>query len=159
MVHQLCIIFERKAVIVTKGPYHISTNQTDLNIPFIHGFLSQSYWAENIPVETVQKSIANSLCFGVYESNQQAGFARVVTDYATFGYLADVFIDENYRGLGLSKWLMEVIMGHPALQKYWHMVLPCRRRKLFSILLINIRHHLAHNTFRLIRYCKTKPGV
>jgi N-acetylglutamate synthase-like GNAT family acetyltransferase len=101
-----------------KDNYSISTSREKLDIHFIHQFLSHSYWAENIPFETVQQSVEGAMCFGVYEGNKQIGFARVITDHATFGYLADVFIDENCRGLGLSKWLMEVIMGHPALQGF-----------------------------------------
>ena len=101
-----------------KGDYSISTAKEKLDIPFIHRFLAHSYWAENIPFETVQKSIEGSVCFGVYEGNKQIGFARVITDHATFGYLADVFIDENSRGRGLSKWLMEIIMDYPELQGF-----------------------------------------
>src|ERR1700712_302077 len=81
------------------------------------GFLLNP-WAENIPVEVVQRSIDGAVCFGVYDEGEQIGFARVITDKATFGYLADVFIDERYRGLGLSKWLMETIMSHPELQGF-----------------------------------------
>jgi len=99
-----------------KGNYEISTDKSKLNIAVIHGFLSTSYWAEEIPVEIVQKAIENSLCFGVYDGERQIGFARVITDYATFGYLADVFIIESARGNGLSKWLMECILMHPQLQ-------------------------------------------
>ena len=99
--------------------YSISTNKEKLNIEYIQQFLCHcSYWAEGIPVELVQKSIENSMCFGVYGDSKQIGFARVITDYATFGYIADVFIDENYRGRGLSKWLMECILGHPLLQGF-----------------------------------------
>lgn len=101
---------------VHQGGYTISTDNDRLDIPFIHAFLSGSYWAENIPVAIVAKSIAGSLCFGVYEGDTQIGFARVITDKATFGYLADVFIDAAYRGRGLSKWLMDTIMAHPDLQ-------------------------------------------
>lgn len=103
---------------VFKQAYSISTDKKKLDIPFIHKFLAQSYWAENIPMETVQKSIEGSMCFAVYENNQQIGFARVVTDGATFGYLADVFIDPAYRGRGLSKWLMQTIMENPDLQGF-----------------------------------------
>ncbi|MEP7107471.1 MAG: GNAT family N-acetyltransferase [Ferruginibacter sp.] len=98
--------------------FTISTDKDKLNIPYIHQFLSRSYWAENIPVEIVQKSIEGSLCFGVYDGVYQIGFARVITDKATFGYLADVFIEERYRGKGLAKWLMESIMSHPDLQGF-----------------------------------------
>lgn len=98
------------------GNYTISTNVECLQISTIHHFLSKSYWAKDIPIEIVQQSIANSLCFGVYYHAKQVGFARVVTDYATFAYLADVFILPPFRGLGLSKWLMQVITQHPQLQ-------------------------------------------
>jgi len=102
---------------VHQGAYTISTEKERLNIPYIHSFLSNdSYWAKNIPMETVEKSIAGSLCFGVYEGDKQVGFARVITDLATVGYLGDVFIDEAYRGRGLSKWLVATIVSHPDLQ-------------------------------------------
>ena len=78
-------------------------------------FLPVSYWAEGISKEIIRRSIEGSLCFGVFENDKQVGFARMITDKATFAYLADVFIIEEYRGLGLSKWLMEVIMSHPDL--------------------------------------------
>ncbi len=97
--------------------YKISTDQGDLDLKVIHIYLSEkSYWAQNIPIDVVEKAIANSLCFGLYKNNQQIGFARLVTDKATFAYLADVFVLEEYRGLGLSKWLMEVIHSHPEVQ-------------------------------------------
>jgi GNAT superfamily N-acetyltransferase len=97
--------------------YSISIDKDKLQIAVIHRYLSvESYWAKHIPLETVKQSIENSLCFGVYFKNEQVGFARVVTDYATFGYLADVFILETHRGKGLSKQLMESIMIHPKLQ-------------------------------------------
>lgn len=99
-----------------KDNYTISTDKSGLDITYIQQFLSKTYWAENIPVETVQKAIEGSICFGVYSRDQQIGFARVITDQATFAYLADVFIDEEYRGKGLSKWLMEVIMSLKDLQ-------------------------------------------
>lgn len=106
--------------------FAITTETSFFNVEFIHAFLSKSYWAENIPLETVQRSIDNSLCFGVFHSGRQIGFARVITDKATFAYLADVFIDEAYRGQGLSKWLMEVIMAHPDLQGLRRMMLATR---------------------------------
>ncbi len=99
-----------------KGEYRISTDKQQLNLAMIHGFLSTIYWAQDIPLEIVQRSIEHSLAFGVYAGAQQVGFARVITDYATFAYLGDVFILEEYRGRGLSKWLMEVIADHPDLQ-------------------------------------------
>jgi GNAT superfamily N-acetyltransferase len=94
----------------------ISTDKTLLDSRTIHNFLSQSYWAKGIPIEVVKRSIENSLCFGVYKNHQQIGFARLVTDYATYAYLADVFILEGFRGQGLSKWLLETIISHPDLQ-------------------------------------------
>ncbi|HTS45875.1 MAG TPA: GNAT family N-acetyltransferase [Puia sp.] len=99
-----------------KDNFAISIDKYRLNTPYIHQFLSTSYWAENIPIETVRKSIEGSLCFGVYHGEKQIGFARVISDLATFAYLADVFIEEEYRGLGLGKRLMQVILSHPDLQ-------------------------------------------
>jgi N-acetylglutamate synthase-like GNAT family acetyltransferase len=102
-----------------KDEFRISTDRAKLDVPYIHAFLSQrSYWAEGIPRAIVEASLAGSECFGVFHGERQIGFARVVTDKATMGYLADVFIDEQYRGQGLSKWLMGVIMGHPELQGF-----------------------------------------
>lgn len=98
------------------GDYEISTDRQRIDIAAVHAFLTQSYWSPGIPREVVERAIANSLCFGVYCGAQQAGFARVVTDSATFAYLADVFVLESHRGKGLSKWLMEFITSHEALQ-------------------------------------------
>jgi GNAT superfamily N-acetyltransferase len=99
-----------------KGDYSISTDDHRLNIPLIHDFISnQSYWAQGRKIEIVQLALDNSLNFGLYKNGEQIGFARVVTDYCTFAWLADVFIIEGFRGEGLSKWLMEVIMNHPRL--------------------------------------------
>jgi GNAT superfamily N-acetyltransferase len=78
--------------------------------------LQQLYWAQNIPFDIVQRSVEGSLCFAVFHHQRQVGFARVITDAATFAYLADVFIDENYRGQGLGKWLVSVILKYPSLQ-------------------------------------------
>jgi len=107
--------------------YKISSNKADMDFSTIHSFLYSSYWAKGIPKETLQAAIENSLCFGVFtNSGNQVGFARVVTDFATFGYLADVFILESYRGKGLSKWLMEVIFAHPKLQNFRRFTLATR---------------------------------
>ena len=106
------------------GEFTISTNPKRLDVPMIHRFLSaSSYWAVERPLDVVERSIANSLCFGVYREREQVGFARVITDYATFAWVADVFVLENHRGRGLSKWLMEVIIGHPQLQGFRRWVL------------------------------------
>jgi GNAT superfamily N-acetyltransferase len=88
-----------------------------LDLTVIHDYLSHtSYWAQGRPFSVVQKAVENSLCFGVYRDDQQVGFARVVTDYATFAWLCDVFILEGYRGIGLGKWLIECVVAHPELQ-------------------------------------------
>jgi GNAT superfamily N-acetyltransferase len=95
----------------------ISTDKAKLNVDSIHEFLStKAYWCLNIPKLTVQTAIDNSLCFGVYQNEKQIGFARVISDYATIAYLGDVYILEDYRGNGLSKWLVETVMRHPELQ-------------------------------------------
>ena len=97
--------------------YIISDNKTRLDISLIQQFLSQeSYWAQTGPLDIVERSIANSLCFGVYKQEQQVGFARVITDQATFAYLSDVFILPDHRGKGLSKQLIETISNWPSLQ-------------------------------------------
>ncbi len=97
-------------------PYKISTDQALLDIEAIHTFLKQTYWSPGIPKETLQRAIKNSLCFGLYEDIKQIGFARAISDFSTFAYLADVFIIEEYRGKKLAKWLMQSIMAHPDLQ-------------------------------------------
>lgn len=99
-----------------RHPYSISTEKSRMDVQAIHGFLSRSYWSPGIPLERVQRAIDHSLCFGVFHGTDQVGFARVITDQATFAYLADVYILEAHRGKGLSKWLMAVIMGHADLQ-------------------------------------------
>jgi GNAT superfamily N-acetyltransferase len=87
-----------------------------LDLEVIHGYLRGSYWAAGVPEDVVRRSIENSLCFGFYRGEEQAGFARVVTDRATFAYLADVFVLEEHRGRGIGKWLVEAIISHPDLQ-------------------------------------------
>ena len=106
---------------VQQNEFCISSDKHKLDITVIHDYLSkESYWAKNIPFAIVQRSIEGSYCFGLYVTEnsitKQVGFARVVTDCATFGYLADVFVLESYRGKGLSKWLMKTIMDCPDLQ-------------------------------------------
>ena len=100
----------------TRGEYSISTDAARVDAGVVTAFLQRSYWAVGIPRETVERAIANSLCFGIYHGDAQVGFARVITDYATMAYVADVFVLEEHRGLGLSVWLMETIRAHPALQ-------------------------------------------
>jgi GNAT superfamily N-acetyltransferase len=99
-----------------RGHYRVSTDPRRLDVDVIHGFLTRSYWAEGIPRSLVERSMQNSLCFGVYDDDRQVGFARVVTDRATYAYVADVFVLEEYRGRGLSKWLLECVLAHPDLQ-------------------------------------------
>jgi GNAT superfamily N-acetyltransferase len=98
------------------GGYTVSTDSTRLDLDLIHQFLTNAYWSEGIPREVVARSIENSLCFGVFEGQRQVGFARVITDYSTYAYLADVFIVESHRGRGLAKFLMECITKNPELQ-------------------------------------------
>lgn len=98
-------------------PYLISTDPALLNLQVVHHYLStQSHWAQNIPFSIVATSVANSLCFGLYKEEEQIGFARLITDKATFAYLVDVFVLPEHRGKGLAKWLMEIIHAHPELQ-------------------------------------------
>jgi GNAT superfamily N-acetyltransferase len=99
-----------------KHNYLISTDKSKIDIDVVHGFLSESYWAKGIPKETVFRSIENSLCFGIYQNEELIGFARVISDFATFAYLGDVFVLPSHRGKGLSKWLMEIIVAHSQLQ-------------------------------------------
>ena len=107
-----------------RDEYTISTDRNRLDIPVIHDFVSnQSYWAQGRTTEVVQRALDNSLNFGLYKNKQQVGFARVVTDYATFAWIADVFVLTEHRGRGLSKWLMEVILSHPQLQGFRRWVL------------------------------------
>ena len=106
-----------------RGEYLISTDESRLDLTLIHNFLRTSYWAAGIPLEVVRRSIEHSLSFGLYKEDQQIGYARVITDYATFAYLGDVFILEPFRGQGLSKWLMEVIVTHPELQGFRRWIL------------------------------------
>lgn len=95
--------------------YSISTDRNLMDVDLIHDFLFQSYWAKGIPRETVISSMDHSLCFGVFEQKEQLGFARVITDYTTFGYLADVFMVEKARGKGLGRMLIQAILTHPDL--------------------------------------------
>jgi len=100
-----------------RGEYRITTDRDKQDIVVIHDFLSNhSHWSRGIPIETVRKSIDNSLNFGLFHQDKQVGYARLITDYATIAYLGDVFVLPEYRGYGLSKWLMEVVMSHPDLE-------------------------------------------
>jgi len=107
--------------LIKKG-YKISTDKDLLDLDVIHNYLcNESYWSKGITKEKVQRSIENSMCFGVYKDGKQVGLARVITDKAIFAYLCDVFILDEFRGHGLSKWLLQTILAHPELQglKRW----------------------------------------
>jgi GNAT superfamily N-acetyltransferase len=106
------------------GEFEISTDPSRIDIALVHRFLTSSYWAKGIPETTVRRSIEGSLCFGVYCGSRQVGFARVISDCATFAYLADVFIAEEFRGRGLAVWLMQCIVDHVELQglRRWSLV-------------------------------------
>jgi GNAT superfamily N-acetyltransferase len=121
-----------------RGDFLISTDRTRLDINVVHDYLTNCYWAKGIPREVVERSIENSLCFGIYEEfphltdegrhavPPQVGFARVISDFATIAYIGDVFVLETHRGRGLSKWLMQCITQHPALQNLRRWILTTR---------------------------------
>ena len=112
---------------MTASRIEISTDRSRLDIAYVHRYLSEEcYWAIGRSRAVVEKSIANSLCFGVYDGDRQMGFARVVTDYATFAWLCDVFVDAAYRGQGIGKWLVETVVAHPELQGMRNFVLATR---------------------------------
>jgi GNAT superfamily N-acetyltransferase len=104
-----------------RGGFTISTDPARLDLDVIHGFLTTSYWSDGIPREVVTRALGHSLCFGAYEDGRQVGFARVITDRATFAYVADVFVLASHRGRGVGKHLMACIVAHPELQdlKLW----------------------------------------
>lgn len=107
-------IFEK-----TNGDYLISTDGAKLDIGRMHEYISGTYWAKGIPLELVKRSVENSLTFGIYHiQDGLIGCARVITDFATYHYLGDVFVRDDHRGQGLGKWLMEVILEHPELQEF-----------------------------------------
>jgi GNAT superfamily N-acetyltransferase len=99
-----------------RGDFAISTERSLLDLDSIHAYLSRSYWSPNLPRSVMEKGFEHSICFGVYRASEQVGFARVITDRATFAYLADVFILPAFQGRGLGKWLMEIVLGHRDLQ-------------------------------------------
>lgn len=110
---------------IQENGFVFSDDKNLVDVKAVHQYLSEeSYWAKNIPFETVKRSIENSLCFGIYKDGEQAGFSRWVTDKATFAYLCDVYVKTEFRGLGLSKKLMSLMMFHPDLQglRRYHLV-------------------------------------
>jgi GNAT superfamily N-acetyltransferase len=100
----------------TRDGFTVSDDPSRLDRDVIERFLTQSYWAKNIPRATLDKSLSHSLCFTLLEGERQIGFARVVSDRATFAYLGDVFVLPEFRGRGLAKWLLTCVLGHPELQ-------------------------------------------
>jgi len=101
---------------IQRDDYVVSTDRSRLDLAAIHRFLSASYWAPGLPLDVLKKSVAHSLPFGLYRGGEQVGFARVITDRATFAYLCDVYVLESHRGKGLGTWFMETIVSHPDLQ-------------------------------------------
>ena len=107
----------------SKNGYLVSTDKEKLDIQAICQYLTRSTWAKGIDLETVSASIENSLNFGVYRNETQVGFARLITDYATFAYLCDVYVLEEYQGDGLGRWVMECIHDHPLFEKFRRIML------------------------------------
>ncbi len=103
-------------MLALRPPYRITDAASAVDLDVVHAFLRTTYWASGIPRETVSRAIANSLCFTLLVGDAQVGFARVVTDRATFAYLADVFVLESRRGRGLGRWLVETVLAHPELR-------------------------------------------
>lgn len=114
------------------GPYVISTDTARLDVDLIHRFLSREFWdTEGIPRDVLERSIEHSLCFGIYEGEQQVGFARAVTDRATFAFISDDFVVESHRGRGLATWLMQCILAHPDLRRLRRALLVTRDPRLY----------------------------
>jgi GNAT superfamily N-acetyltransferase len=108
---------------LSRGGYVVTTDASRLDIDYIHAFLTESYWARDIPRAVVARAIENSLNFGLFEGERQVGFARAITDRAWYAYIADVFVDEGHRGKGLGKLIMEAVTSHPDLQNLRRMML------------------------------------
>ncbi|MFN7876691.1 MAG: GNAT family N-acetyltransferase [Pirellula sp.] len=111
---------------LTRDDHLISCDTSKLDLAVVHGFLSTSYWSCGMPLDVLRRAIEGSLCFGLYRGDAQVGFARVITDKATFAYLCDVFVLQAYRGKGLGRWLMDAIVSHPDLQGLRRFVLVTR---------------------------------
>ena len=107
-----------------EGEFVVSDDPARLDLDLIHSFLRESYWAQDIPRDVLERGLRNSLCLGIYEGGRQVGFGRAVTDRATYAYLADVFVIESHRGRGLAKLFMRALMAHPDLQglRRWALV-------------------------------------
>jgi GNAT superfamily N-acetyltransferase len=110
-----------------RGEHVVSDDPERIDVEAVHAFIAgRSYWAAGIPAETLARAIAHSLCFGLYRGSRQVGFARVVTDRATFGYLCDVYVEESARGTGLGEWLVACVLEHPELQSLRRLCLMTR---------------------------------
>jgi GNAT superfamily N-acetyltransferase len=121
------VLHESGSVELRQGNSLISTDKSRLDTDLICDYLSgSSYWARGRPHDVIMRSIENSLCFGLYDNGRQIGFARVVTDYATFAWLADVFVVTEYRGRGLGKWLMKSVVSHPEVRNLKQVMLATR---------------------------------
>jgi len=101
---------------VWEGETLVSCDRSKLDVERVHAFLTNAYWSEGVSRETIDRGIENSIPFGLYLEGEQVGFARVISDRASYAYLADVYIEEPHRGKGLSKLLMRAVMAHPELQ-------------------------------------------
>jgi GNAT superfamily N-acetyltransferase len=110
----------------TRDRYTISDESERLQLEVIVDYLARAYWSNQRPRVVIEKSLRHSMCFGVYENQTQIGFARVVTDHATFAYLADVFILESHQGHGLGKWLVQTMLEHPEFQGLRRWILATR---------------------------------
>ena len=117
----------------TRGEYELSDERARLDVDAIHAFLTSAYWSPGIPRETVARALANSLAFALYHGATTIGFARFVTDRATFAYLADVFVVPGHRGQGLATWLVGTALTHPDLSGLRRVLLATRdRHKLYA---------------------------
>ena len=125
---------DRPIIESQRNGYTISTDKSLLDISAVHAYLTRSYWSPGISRAVVEKAIAGSLCFGLFtEQGNQVGFARAITDGATFAYLADVYVLEEHRGKGLGKWIVETILAHPSLQGLRRILLATRdAHKLYA---------------------------
>ena len=99
-----------------RGEFVVTTDKSRLDAAAVHAYLTTSYWAEGIPLETLERSLQGSICFGLLHGARQVGFARIISDGATFAYLADVYVLEEFRGQDLGKWMMACMKKHPDLQ-------------------------------------------
>ena len=106
-----------------RGEFMVSSDLARMDMSVVHGYLSRAYWCEDIPRETLERAMRNSLCFGLFEGGNQIGFARVVSDRTTFAYICDVFVLQSHQGKGLGTWLMQCVVRHPELQglRRWHL--------------------------------------